>query len=84
MINELSDKISNWLQNTLTPDKMQPIQDFINNRFHEVVQHKINLYTGYIGLSKENFLQHLHTPMPDIWNETTGKAIEQLIKSLGG
>jgi hypothetical protein len=83
-INQISDNISKWLEQTLTPDRMQTVQDFISDRFNEVVQHKISLYLDYLGITKDNIIQHLNSPMPDVWNETTGKAVEQLIRTLGG
>ncbi len=56
----------------------------LNDRVSRVVQHKIELYLDYLELTKENIVDALHSPMPSVWNDTTGKAIEQRIKSLGG
>jgi hypothetical protein len=47
MINEFSEKISTWLQEILTPDKMEAlrtsIEQFISSNTSRVIQHKLEL-----------------------------------------
>jgi ABC-type enterochelin transport system permease subunit len=90
MINQLSQNISDWLQSVLTPDKMQSVQDFITDNFNRVAHHKLDLYFGYIGIKPgsgqltRSIFDIFSSPMPDVWTETTGKAVEQFIKAMGG
>jgi hypothetical protein len=84
--NQLSDNISAWFQQNLTPDKLQPVKDFINNTIDKLYN------ASWMGINQEEihrqitqfFTDSINSPMPAVWQDTTGKALEQFIKAFGG
>jgi hypothetical protein len=83
-MNGLSDKISEWLQEVIEPDKLQSIYSLVKGTVKIYISHQWQRFYGTGGLTEKFIVEHLNNPMPDFWNETMGKALEQFIKGMGG
>jgi hypothetical protein len=83
-MNELSQRITEWLQSVLTPEKCETAINYINDNLSKVAE----TFTSFIGIGNGQVFKflsdQLNAPMPDVWNETTGKALEQFLRSMGG
>lgn len=77
-INQLSIDIENYLAQYLTPENADHFVTAFNNAF------SFNTFLSYIGATPGggkvlHFIQqHASTPMPPEWNDTIGKALEQI------
>jgi hypothetical protein len=39
---------------------------------------------GYLEMVKDKAVEHLNNPMPDVWSDTVGRALQEFIKGMGG
>lgn len=83
-MNELSNNITEYLKQILDPDKMQNLYSLAKGTVKIYLSHEWQKFYGH-GCQMMRFInEHLNNSMPDYWNETTGQALQEFLKGLGG
>jgi hypothetical protein len=88
-INQVSDNITKWFAEHLTPDKLQAFQDRINEACFGAFNHNVQFYLSHLHIGNSELTLKLINgglglPMPDYFNETMGRTLQEIVRGMGG